>query len=126
MVFLPGLDARTTEFAARLAAFNAIQHGKFDERRKMSEGERLAVAKRVCLYAEELRQLVGHKRGIALVGDAPAIKCSLPPLVHACPEELSRAANKGTPYVIDFQTAEAQYKIRDYSWSLVSSSQRNW
>lgn len=27
MVFLPGLDQRTTEFAARLAAFNAIQHG---------------------------------------------------------------------------------------------------
>lgn len=26
------------------------------------------------------------------------------------PEELSRAANKGTPYVIDFQTAEAEYK----------------
>lgn len=30
--------------------------------------------------------------------------------VEAHPEQLSRAANKGTPYVIDFQTTEAQYK----------------
>lgn len=109
-VFLPGLDRRTTEFAARLAAFNAIQSGAIDEQSKKNKGERLAGAKRSYLYEQELRQLDRHKRAIALVGDAPPIKFRAAPLVQACPEELSRAANKGTPYVIDFQTAEAQYK----------------
>ena len=109
MVFLPGLDQRTTEFAARLASFNAIQHTPIDERKKTKD-ERLAEAKRVLVYEEELRQLDRHKRAIALVGDAPPIKFFAPPFVQACPEELARTANKGTPYLIDFQTAEAQYK----------------
>jgi hypothetical protein len=108
-VFLPGLDRRTTEFAARLATLNAIQHAPIDEHKK-TKGERLAEAKRVLVYEEELRQLDRHKRAIAVVGDFQPIKCSLPPLVQASPEELSRAANKGTLYVIDFQTAAAQYK----------------
>jgi hypothetical protein len=110
MVFLPGLDQRTTEFAARLAGFNATQHRGIYERSKKSKGERLARAKRVYLCEQELRQLDRHKRAIAVVGDVPPIKFLLPPLVHACPEEVSRTANKGAPYVIDFQTAEAQYK----------------
>ena len=59
---------------------------------------------------EVLHELGRHKRAIALVGDAPPIKFSPAPLVQACPLELSRAANKETPYVIDLQTAEAQYK----------------
>ena len=110
MVFLPGLDQRTTEFAARLAAFNAIQHGAIDEQGKKSKGKRVAVAKRFYLYDQELRQLDRHKRAIALVGDAPPIKFQPAPLDQARSEELSRAANKGTPYVIDLQTAEAEYK----------------
>jgi type IV secretory pathway TraG/TraD family ATPase VirD4 len=110
MVFLPGLDQRTTGFAARLASFNAIQRAAIDERKKKSKGERLARTKNVAAYAEELRQLDRRKRAIALVGDAPPIKFLPPPLFQPSPEELSRAANKGTPYVIDFQTAEAQYK----------------
>ncbi len=110
-VFLPGLDRRTTEFAARLASFNAIQHEASDERRKKSKGNRLAEAKRVHICEEELRQLDRHKLAIALVGDAPPIKFFAPPFVQAGPEELARAANKGTPYVIDFRTAEAQYRV---------------
>lgn len=109
MVFLPGLDQMTTEFAARLASFNAIQHTPIDERKK-TKNERLAEAKRVLVYEEELRQLDRHKRAIALVGDAPPIKFFAPPFVQACAEELARTANKGTPYMIDFQTAEGQYK----------------
>jgi type IV secretory pathway TraG/TraD family ATPase VirD4 len=109
MVFLPSLDQRTTEFAARLGAFNAIQHGAINERGKKSKGKRVAAAKRLYLYEQELRQLDRHKRAIALVGDAPPIKFFAPPFVQACAEELARAANKGTPYVIDFQTAEGQY-----------------
>jgi hypothetical protein len=104
------LDQRTKEFAARLVGFNAIQHAAIDERSKRSKGERLVRAKRVDIYEEGLRQLDRHKRAIALVGDAPPIKFFAPPFVQACPEELARAANKGTPYVIDFQTAEAHYK----------------
>jgi hypothetical protein len=51
-----------------------------------------------------------YKGAVALTVDAPLIKFLPAPLIQACPEELSRAANKGTPYVIDFQAAEAQYK----------------
>jgi len=110
MVFLPGMNQRTTEFAARLAGFNAIQHAAIDERKKKSKDERLARAKHVSTYAEELRQLDHRKRAIALVGNAAPIKFLPPPLFQASPKELSRAVNKGTPYVIDLQTAEAQYK----------------
>ena len=110
MVFLPGLDQRTNGFAARLADFNITQRVANDQRRKRSKGERLERAKRVYAYEEELRQLDRQQRAIAVVGDAPPIKFLLPLLVKADPDELSRAANKGTPYVIDFQTAEAQYK----------------
>ena len=111
MVFLPGLDQRTTEFAARVAGFNAVQHvEKIDRRTQKREGDRLAEAKRVEVYEEVLQELGRRKRAIALVGDAPPIKFSPPPIVQACAEALSHTANKGTPYVIDFQTAEAQYK----------------
>jgi type IV secretory pathway TraG/TraD family ATPase VirD4 len=113
MVFLPGLDQRTTEFGARLAGFNAIQHGAIDERSKKRKGVRLAGDKHVYLYEQELCQLDRHKRAIAVVGDAPPIKFLLAPLVQAYPEEISGTANKGAPYVIDFQTAEAQYKRVD-------------
>jgi type IV secretory pathway TraG/TraD family ATPase VirD4 len=113
MVFLPGLDQRTTEFGARLVGFNVVQHAEIGERTKKRKGGCLAEAKRVEMYEQELRQLGRHKRAIALVGDAPPIKFSAPPLVEACPKEVSRAANKGTPYVIDFQTAEAQSKNVD-------------
>jgi type IV secretory pathway TraG/TraD family ATPase VirD4 len=109
-VFLPGLDRKTTEFAASLAGFNTIRHAEIDERTKKRKSERLSEAKRVLVYEEELRQLDRHKRAIAVVGDVPPIKFQAPPLVQACPEELSRAANKGTPYVIGFQTADSQYK----------------
>jgi len=79
-------------------------------RTKKRKGERIAEDNRVEMYEEELRQLGRHKRAITLVGDAPPITFRPAPFVQACPEKLSRAANKGTPYVIDFQTAEAQYK----------------
>jgi type IV secretory pathway TraG/TraD family ATPase VirD4 len=113
LIFLPGLDQRTTEFAARLVALNAVQHAEIDERTKKGKGERLAEAKRVEMYEDVLHELGRHNRAIALVGDAPPIKFRPAPLVQACPEELSSAANKGTPYVIDFKTAEAQYKNVD-------------
>jgi hypothetical protein len=79
-----------------------------EKRRATTRG--LARAKHIDVYKEELRQLVRHKRAIALVGYAPPIKFLRAPLFEARPEQLSRAANKGTPYVIDFQTAETQYK----------------
>jgi hypothetical protein len=88
----------------------AIQPSGIDERKKESNDKGLARAKRIDVSKEELRQLVRHKRAIALVGYAPPIKFLRPPLVEACPEQLSRAANKGTPYVIDFQTAEPPYE----------------
>ncbi len=113
MVLLPALDQKTTEFAARLTGFNALQHGSIDALSKKSRAERFAEVKRIHMYAEELRQLDRHKRAIAVVGDTPPIKFQPAPVVQACPQELSRAANKGTPYVIGFQTAEAQYKEVD-------------
>lgn len=72
-----------------------------DERGKKSKGKGVAAAKRFYLYEQELRQLDRHKRAITLVSDAPPIKFQPAPLVQAWPEELSRATNKGTPYVID-------------------------
>ena len=81
--------------------------------KKKSKAERLERAERLNIYEKELRQPDRRRSAIALVGNAPPIKFLRSPLVEARPEQLSRAANKGTPYVIDFQTAEAQYKCRE-------------
>jgi hypothetical protein len=110
MLFLPGLDRRTIEVAAGFARSHTARHWSARRQGKQGRAEELAVAELVSTYEQSLRELPRHQRAIALVGTAPPIKFLFPPLAYVTPSNQSIAANKGTPYVIDLQTAEVQAK----------------
>jgi type IV secretion system protein VirD4 len=114
MVFLPGLDQRTTEFAAkRVGNSTVLQHTTVDAVGTQNDAERLAETKRNLMDPTELRQLVRHKQAIAIIDTAAPIKFSYPPFVQAGPDELSRADDKGTPTVVSFKSAELGNLCRD-------------
>jgi type IV secretory pathway TraG/TraD family ATPase VirD4 len=128
MVFLPGLDQRTTEFAARrVGRTTVLQHTTVDATGTQNDAERLAETKRDLIDAAELRQLVRHKQAVAIIDTAPPIKFTYPPFVQAAREALSRPVHKGTAEVIDFRTAERKKKdlSSERSVNLVDSEQRS-
>jgi type IV secretory pathway TraG/TraD family ATPase VirD4 len=128
MVFLPGLDQRTTEFAARrVGRTTVLQHTTVDATGTQNDAERLAETKRDLIDAAELRQLVRHKQAVAIIDTAPPIKFTYPPFVQAAREALSRPVHKGTSEVIDFRTAERQKNglSSERSANLVDSEQRS-
>jgi type IV secretion system protein VirD4 len=128
MVFLPGLDQRTTEFAAqRVGRTTVLQHTTVDATGTQNDAERLAETKRDLIDAAELRQLVRHKQAVAIIDTAPPIKFSYPPFVQAAREALSHPVHKGTSEVIDFRTAEHKKKGLgpETSIKLVDSEQPN-
>jgi type IV secretory pathway TraG/TraD family ATPase VirD4 len=107
MIFLPGLDQRTTEFAARrIGRTTVLQHTSIDAVGNEHDAERLAEAKRDLMDAAEIRQLVRHKQAVAIIDTAPPIKFTYPPFIQATLDEVSRATNKGTPTVVSFKNAE--------------------
>jgi type IV secretion system protein VirD4 len=107
MVFLPGLDQRTTEFAAsRVGRTTVLQQTTVDGTGRQYDAERLAETKRDLIDAAELRQLVRHKQAVAIIDTAPPIKFSYPPFIQAAPEALSQPGYKGTPYVIALKRAQ--------------------
>jgi hypothetical protein len=116
MVFLPGLDQRTTTFAAsRVGKSTVLQHTTIDATGTQNDAERLAETKRDLIDPAELRQLVRHKQAVAIIDTAPPIKFSYPPLIHAATGALSHADYKGVPRVIGFKRAEMQDKSLETS-----------
>ena len=114
MIFLPGLDQRTTEFAARrVGRTTVLQHTTVDAVGTKNDAERLAEAKRDLMDAAEIRQLVRHKQAVAIIDTAPPIKFTYPPFIQATLDELSRASNKGTPTVLSFKNAEIRNRYID-------------
>ena len=116
LVFLPGLDTADVAPAAGFARWHTATHWAVRRQGKPSKAERLAEAGLVLTYEKALRNLSRHRRAIALVGFGPPIKFMFPPFAWVSPEDRSRPANKGTPYVIDLQTGEAS--LRDFSTDL--------
>jgi type IV secretion system protein VirD4 len=128
IVFLPGLDQRTTEFAARrVGRTTVLQHTTVDATGTHNDAERLAETKRDLIDAAELRQLVRHKQAVAIIDTAPPIKFTYPPFVQAAREALSRPVHKGTSEVIDFRTAERKKKGLSFerSVNLIDSEQHS-
>src|SRR5262249_1698179 len=102
MIFLPGLDQRTTEFAStRVGRTTVLQHTTIDAVGTQNDAERLAEARRDLVDAAELRQLVRHKQAVAIIDTAPPIKFSYPPFLQASSAALSQPAYKGTPVIVN-------------------------
>jgi type IV secretion system protein VirD4 len=128
MVFLPGLDQRTTEFAAkRVGRTTVLQHTTVDATGRQNDAERLAETKRDLIDAAEVRQLVRHKQAVAIIDTAPPIKFTYPPFVQAAHEALSHPVHKGTSEVVDFRTAERKKNglSSESSMNLIDSGQRS-
>ena len=96
MVFLPGLDAETAQYAAkRIGRTTVLQHTVVDATGNVFDNERLSEAGRDLLDAAELRQMPEHRQAVAIIGSAPPVKFGFPPcgksgpLAHPLPREIA-------------------------------------
>jgi type IV secretion system protein VirD4 len=96
MVFLPGLDAETAQYAAkRIGRTTVLQHTVVDATGNVFDNERLSEAGRDLLDAAELRQIPEHTQAVAIIGSAPPVKFGFPPcgksgsLAHPLPREIA-------------------------------------
>jgi type IV secretory pathway TraG/TraD family ATPase VirD4 len=84
LVFLPGLDQRTAEYAARrLGTTTVLQASTNDVREGTKlDAERWAETGRPLLDASEIRQLPKYQQALAIISNAPPVRLSYPPLAR--------------------------------------------
>ena len=111
MVFLPGLDSETAQYAARrIGRTTVLQHTSVDASGTRYDNERESEAGRDLLDAAELRQMVEHSQAVAIVGTAPPVMFGFPPcrkggrVAHPLRREVARA--------IPLRAAEAAFTKR--------------
>jgi type IV secretory pathway TraG/TraD family ATPase VirD4 len=97
MVFLPGLDSETAQYAAkRIGRTTVLQHTTVDATGDMFDNDRLAETGRDLLDAAELRQMAEHTQAVAIIGSAPPARFGFPhcakggPLAHPLPREIAQ------------------------------------
>jgi type IV secretory pathway TraG/TraD family ATPase VirD4 len=100
MVFLPGLDSETAQYAARrIGRTTVLQHTSVDAPGSTFDNERDSETGRDLLDAAELRQMVEHSQAVAITGTAPPVMFGFPPLskggpvAQALPREVARAVS---------------------------------
>jgi type IV secretory pathway TraG/TraD family ATPase VirD4 len=80
MVFLPGLDSETAQYAVkRIGRTTVLQHTSVDAPGSQYDNERDSETGRDLLDAAELRQMVEHSQAVAITGSAPPIIFGFPP-----------------------------------------------
>jgi hypothetical protein len=111
MVFLPGLDAETAQYAAkRIGRTTVLQHSVVDATGNVYDQDRLSETGRDLLDAAELRQMPEHTQAVAITGSAPPIKFGFPPcgktgpLAHPLPRDIARP--------LSLKDAEAAFAMR--------------
>lgn len=92
MVFLPGLDQRTTEYASkRIGQATVWQSTSVDVKEGTKfDSERTSEVGRSLLDATEVRRMVKHQQAIAIIGNAPPTRFSYPAQARLRPAPLSR------------------------------------
>src|SRR5262249_19024820 len=110
MVFLPGLDAETAQYAARrIGRTTVLQHRSVDATGTMFDHEGQTETGRDLLDAAELRQMLEHTQAVAIIGSAPPVRFGFPECArngrqaHALPRELARP--------VTFAEAEAAFAM---------------
>jgi type IV secretory pathway TraG/TraD family ATPase VirD4 len=111
MVFLPGLDSETAQYAARrIGRTTVLQHTSVDAPGSKFDNERDSEAGRDLLDAAELRQMVEHSQAVAITGTAPPVMFGFPPfskggrVARPLPREVARA--------VSLKDAESAYAKR--------------
>jgi hypothetical protein len=120
MVFLPGLDAETAQYAAkRIGRTTVLQHTVVDATGNVFDNERLSEAGRDLLDAAELRQMPEHTQAMAIIGSAPPVKFGFPPcgkngpLAHPLPREIT--------HPVSLADAEEAFEMRQAEVATVES-----
>ncbi|MCI0390546.1 MAG: type IV secretory system conjugative DNA transfer family protein [Acidobacteria bacterium] len=97
MLFLPGLDSETAQYAAkRIGRATVLQRTSVDATGVVYDNERLAETGRDLLDAAELRQMLEHTQAVAIIGSAPPIRFGFPEcgktgaLAHPLPREIAQ------------------------------------
>ena len=91
MIFLPGLDHRTAEYASkRIGQATVWQSTSVDVKEGTKfDSERTSEVGRSLMDASEVRRMVKHRQALAIIGNAPPVCFSYPPL--------AKLANKPLP-----------------------------
>ncbi|HEU0180203.1 MAG TPA: type IV secretory system conjugative DNA transfer family protein [Blastocatellia bacterium] len=97
MVFLPGLDAETAQYAAkRIGRTTVLQYSVVDAAGNLYDQDRFSETGRDLLDAAELRQMAEHTQAVAIIGSAPPVRFGFPhcakggPLAHPLPREIAQ------------------------------------
>ena len=111
MIFLPGLDAETSHYAAkRIGRTTVLQHRSVDATGFTYDHEGLTETGRDLIDAAELRQIPEHTQAVAVVGSIPPVKFGFPlfakvgPQFHPLPREIAPP--------VTFAEAEASFAAR--------------
>ncbi len=107
MVFLPGLDDATTQFASRRIGQTTVwSHTTIDARGRKMDSERQSETGRALMDPTELRQMVKHKQCVVVIDTAPPIKASYPPF--AMQKVRALAPEYGSPRLVSLLQAEEE------------------
>jgi type IV secretion system protein VirD4 len=98
MIFLPGLDAETAEYAAkRFGRTTALQQRVVDAAGMSSDDEGMMETGRDLIDAAELRQMPQHTQATAIFGSLPPIKFGFPPFAKVGPQTHAPAHELSPP-----------------------------
>jgi type IV secretory pathway TraG/TraD family ATPase VirD4 len=80
MVFLPGVDQRTAEYASkRLGMTTALQSSSVDVHGgDRFDSERTSEVGRPLMDASEIRQMVKYKQAVTIISNAPPVRLTYP------------------------------------------------
>ena len=111
MVFLPGLDAETAQYAARrIGRTTVLQQTSVDAIGNLYDNERLSETGRDLLDAAELRQMAEHTQAVAIIGSAPPVKFGFPPCAKDGPA--ARPLPRDIAQPVPLEEAEAAFARR--------------
>jgi type IV secretion system protein VirD4 len=108
MIFLPGLDDVTTQFASRRIGQTTVwSHTTVDGKGKSLDNERQSETGRALMDPTELRQMVKHQQCIVIIDSQPPIKAGYPPL--AMSRQRALAVDYGEPTLVTLLQGEEAY-----------------
>lgn len=109
MIFLPGLDDVTTQFASRRIGQTTVwSHTTVDGKGKKLDNERQSETGRALMDPTEVRQMVKHQQCVVVIDTSPPIKSGYPP--YAVLKQRAIANDYGEPKLVSLEDAEAEYR----------------
>ena len=109
MIFLPGLDDVTTQFASRRIGQTTVwSHTTVDGKGKKLDNERQSETGRALMDPTEVRQMVKHQQCVVVIDTSPPIKSGYPP--YAVLKQRAIADEYGEPKLVSLEDAEAEYQ----------------